>query len=166
MIGGGWGGGKFVEIHDRCLSRQKCNCGRLKLTVAVFVCVKWESVTPVLHLSLIASLRHCSPSLRHVSYTAPQLSVTAGVRSSLQWWTHTPLRQSLCEFRATWILTNMIEPTLMHVKVNLRPYWENEVNCVINGLKGSVSWVWWCCRINCKVLFITILLDHILHLSL
>jgi len=36
------------------------------------------------HLSLIAELRHCSPSLRHVSYTAPQSSVTAGVRMCLQ----------------------------------------------------------------------------------
>ena len=30
------------------------------------------------HLSLIAPLRCCSPSLRHVSYLAPGLSVTAG----------------------------------------------------------------------------------------
>jgi len=45
-----------------------------------FVGVKRESETPVLHLSLIALLRHCSPSLRHVSYTAPQSSVTAGVQ--------------------------------------------------------------------------------------
>jgi hypothetical protein len=26
----------------------------------------------------------------------------------------------------------------MHVKFNLRPYWEKEVKCVINGLKGSL----------------------------
>jgi len=45
-----------VEIHDRCFSKQKCNCGRLKVTVAVFVGVKRESGTPVLHLSLIAPL--------------------------------------------------------------------------------------------------------------
>ena len=67
-----------MEIHDRCFSRRKCNCGWLKVTVAVFVGVKQESVTPVLHLSLIVSFRHCSPSLSHVSYTAPQVSVTAG----------------------------------------------------------------------------------------
>jgi hypothetical protein len=32
----------------------------------------------------------------------------------------------------------MIKATWMYVKVNLRPYCENEVKCVINGLKGSV----------------------------
>jgi len=74
---------------------------------------------------------HCLPSLSHVSYTAPQVSVTTGVHLSLQWWTHTPLRQSLCEFRGTLMLTNTIKPTWMHVKVNLRPYWENEFICVI-----------------------------------
>jgi len=72
------GGGNVVEIHDRYFSRQKCNCGRLCATVWVFVGVKWESGTPVLHLLLIVLLRHCLPSLRHVSYTASQLSVTAG----------------------------------------------------------------------------------------
>jgi len=40
--------------------------------------------TPVLHLSLITPLRHCSPSLRHVSYPAPLLSAATGVRLSLQ----------------------------------------------------------------------------------
>ena len=44
----------------------------------IFVGVKWESGTPVLHVSLIAPLRHCSPSLKHVFYPAPQSSVTAG----------------------------------------------------------------------------------------
>jgi len=159
------GGGNVVEIHDSCFSRWKCNCSRLHATTWIFVGVKRESGTPVLHLSLIAPLRHCSPSLGLVSYTAPQVSVTTGVRLSLQWWTRTPLRQSLCEFRGTWMLTNTIKPTWMHVKVNLRPYWENEFKCVINGFKGSVRWVWWCCRVNCRVVFITILLDHILHIS-
>ena len=34
------------------------------------------------HLSLIAPLRHYSPSLRHVSYTTPQLLVSTGVQCS------------------------------------------------------------------------------------
>ena len=67
-----------MEIYDRYLSRQKCNSSQLCVTVRVLVGVKQESVTPVLHLSLIVSFRHCSPSLSHVSYTAPQVSVTAG----------------------------------------------------------------------------------------
>jgi len=58
--------------------------------------------------------------------------------SSPQWWTHKPFRQSLCEFRGTWMLTNTIKPTWMHVKVNLRPCWENEVKCVINAFKVFV----------------------------
>jgi len=60
--------------------------------------------TPVLHLSLIAPLRHCSPSLRHVSYTALELSVTTFVSAMMD----SPLHQSLCEFRGTWMLTNTI----------------------------------------------------------
>jgi len=79
FLNGGWrgrGNGIVVEIHDRCFSRQNCNSSRLRATSWVFVGVMWESETPVLHLSLIAQLRHCSPSLRHVSYPAPQSSVT------------------------------------------------------------------------------------------
>ena len=96
-------GGKFVEIYDTCFSRQMCHCGQLRAIAWVFAGVKQVYGKPVLHLSLIALLRHCSPSLRHVSYPAP-------------------LRPSVCEFHGTWMLTNMIEPTWMHVKVNLRPY--------------------------------------------
>jgi len=78
FFNGGWRGvGKFVEIYDRCFSRQKCNCGWLHATAWLFVGVKRELGTPVLHLSLISPLRHCSSSLRHVSHPAPQLSVTA-----------------------------------------------------------------------------------------
>jgi len=77
VFGGGRGGGKVVEVHDRGFSRHKGNCGRLRVTAWVFVGVKGESGIPVLHLSLIALLRHCSPSLRYVSYAAPQSSVTA-----------------------------------------------------------------------------------------
>ena len=79
-INGGWPGGhdKFVEIDDSCFSRQKYDCSRLCTTVWVFVGVKWEWGTPVLHLSQIAPLRHCLPSLRHASYLAPESSVTAG----------------------------------------------------------------------------------------
>jgi len=56
---------------------QNYNFGRLRATVFDFVCFKGESGTPVLHLLLIAPLKHSSPSLRHVSYLAPRLSVTA-----------------------------------------------------------------------------------------
>ena len=41
------------------------------------------------HLSLIAPLRHCLPSLRHVPYTSPQVSVTTGVRLSAMMDSHT-----------------------------------------------------------------------------
>ena len=71
-------GGSFVDIHDRCFSKQKYNFGRLRVTPLVFVGVKQQSGTPVLHVSLIAPLRLCSPSLRHQSYLTPQSSVTVG----------------------------------------------------------------------------------------
>jgi len=77
-IGVGGGGGRVVEIRDRCFRRQKCICGRLGATACVFVGVKQESGTLVLHLLLITQMRHCSPSLRHVSYPALLLSVSAG----------------------------------------------------------------------------------------
>ena len=54
---------------------------------------------------------------------APQTAVTAGgYNIRLQLWTHKPFRQSLCEFRGKWMLTNTIKPTWRDVKVNLRPY--------------------------------------------
>jgi hypothetical protein len=70
FFNGGWWGecGRFVEIDDSCFSRRKCNCSRLHVTAWVFVGVEREWGTPVLHLSLIILLRHCSPSLRHVFY--------------------------------------------------------------------------------------------------
>ena len=49
------GGGRVAKLS----SRQKCNCGRLCTTVWVFVGVEHELGTPVLHLSLVAPLRHC-----------------------------------------------------------------------------------------------------------
>jgi hypothetical protein len=58
-----WGGhGKYVEVDESCFSRWKCNCSKL-------------CATPALHLLLIAPPTHCSPSLRCVSYLAPQMSV-------------------------------------------------------------------------------------------
>ena len=77
MVGGRGKCGKLVEIDDSCFSRQKYNCRRLRVTAWVFVDVERELGTPVLHLSLITPPRQCSPSLRHVSYPAPQSSVTA-----------------------------------------------------------------------------------------
>ena len=50
---------------------------RLHVTAWIFVGVKGESGTCVLNLLLIILLRHCSPSLRHISYPASRLSVTA-----------------------------------------------------------------------------------------
>jgi hypothetical protein len=62
----------------------------------------------------------------------------------------------------------MIKATWMHVKVNLRPYCENEDKCVINGLKGSVLAGFDedpILIVKCCVQFIAIPLDCVLHLS-
>ena len=86
------GGGKVSEIYDRCFSRQMCNCGQLRATLCIFVGVKRELGTPVLHVSLIAPLRHCSLSLKHV--TCPELYhqwLLGGTNFSPQRWTHTAL---------------------------------------------------------------------------
>ena len=74
------------------------------------------------------------------------------LRSSSQWWTHTPLAQLLRQFRGTRMLTNTMEATWMHIKVTLRPYRENKFMCDkwIQGF--AISWVWWRFRINYKVL--------------
>jgi hypothetical protein len=58
---------------------------------------------------------------------------------SPQWRIHTPCCQSLHHFCGALMLTNMIEATWKHVKVHLRPYWENKVKCVINRFKSSLS---------------------------
>jgi len=124
MVFGGGECGKDVEIDVTCFSRRKCNCGRLHATAWVFVDVEQELGTPVLHLSLIPLLRHCLPSLRCVSYPAPQSSVTA---------VGTTFVSSMKDSRTTLSIapsiswhadahTNTVEATWKYVKVHLRPY--------------------------------------------
>jgi hypothetical protein len=33
----------------------------------------------------------------------------------------------------------MIEATWKHINIHLRPYWENDVKCVIYRIRGSLS---------------------------
>ena len=124
-------------------------------------CNEWKTEKPhestnvgkVKGLELWWQLYHTSLPERDVRNIMPMAFVRRSVqRSSPQWWTHTPLAQSLRQFRGTRMLTNTIKATWMHVKVTLRPYWENEVICDkwIEGF--PISWVWWCFTINCKVL--------------
>jgi hypothetical protein len=40
---------------------------------------------------------------------------------------------------ATGAYANTIEPTWKHIRVYLMSYWENEIKCVINGFKCSLS---------------------------
>ena len=133
--------GKFVEVDDSCFSKQKCNCGRLCVTAWVFVDVEWELRTPVLHLSLIALPRHSSPSLRHVSYPAPQSSVTTVVTmfvSSMKD-SHTMPSIAPSFLCPTDAHTNTVKATWRHINIHLRPYLENEVKRVIDRLRGSES---------------------------
>jgi hypothetical protein len=69
--------GRVLEIGGSCFVRQKCNCSRLRETAWEFVDVNEKLETLVLNLLLIATPRHYSPSLRRVSYPAPQSSVSA-----------------------------------------------------------------------------------------
>ena len=135
------GGGKDVEIDESCFSRWKCNCGRLRATAWVFVDVKWELETPVLNLSLIALPKHCSSSLRHVSYSAPQSSVTSvgTVFISSMKDSHATLSIAPLFLWRTDAHTNMIEATWKHVSIHPSLYWENEFKCVIHRFKGSLS---------------------------
>jgi hypothetical protein len=138
-----WGGEhcKFLEVDESCFSRWKCNCSKLCATPWVFFGIERESGTPALHLLLIAPPTHCSPSLRCVSYLAPQMSVVAGRTTfvSAMRDSHTkPLNSPLVLWR-TDAHTHMIKTTWKHVKLHLRPYWENEGPCVINRLQRSVS---------------------------
>jgi hypothetical protein len=106
---GGWRGecGKFVEVDWSCFIGQKYNCGRLRMMAWVFVDVKRELGTLVLHLSLIAPPRHCWPSVRRVSYLAPLSSVTAVgtfVSSMKHSRTMLSIALSVC---STWMLTQI-----------------------------------------------------------
>ena len=81
-----------------------------------------------------------SPSLRHVSYPAPQSSVNAGCTLvSAMKDSHTKPSNAPSVLWYTDVHTNMIKATWNHVKLHLRPCWENEVKCVINRFKGSLS---------------------------
>jgi hypothetical protein len=54
--------GKVVEIYERFLGRQKCNCGRSCATAWVFVDIERESGTPVTDRSaeaLLATIKAC-----------------------------------------------------------------------------------------------------------
>ena len=135
---GGWWGqcGKVVEIDDSCFSRQ---------SVTAAGCVQQHGFLLLSSRNWDTCLVHVTdrstetlPSLRRVSYPAPQSSVTAEGTTFVSTVMDSPLAQSLCQFRGTRILSNTIEATRMYVKFTLRPYWENKVICVINGLKGCL----------------------------
>jgi hypothetical protein len=116
------GGRNVVEIDESCFSRQNSNCSRLRTTAWVFVDVEQELVTPVLHMSLITALRHCSPSLSHVSYPTSQSSMTAvGMSLSSMKVSHTTLSIALFLWR-TDAHKNRIEATWKHVNIHLSPY--------------------------------------------
>jgi hypothetical protein len=120
--------GKFLEVDESCFSRWKCNCSKLCATRWVFV-------------GIVAPSTHCSPSLRRVSYLAPQMSVVAGRTTfvSAMRDSHTKPSNAPSVLWCTDAHTYMTKTTWKHVKLHLRPYWGNEVPCVINRLKGSVS---------------------------
>ena len=132
--GGGWHG-KDMEIDVSYFSRQKCNCGRLCATAWVLLTLCGNRG----YLSLVALLRHCSASLRHVSYPAPQSSVTAvGTTFVSMKDSHTTLSIAPSFLWHTDARTNTIKATWKHVNIHLRPYWGNKVKCVINRFKGSL----------------------------
>ena len=130
-----WRGGQ--RCVNSCFSRPKCNWVSLHVTAWVFVDVEWELGTPVAD----HSTRHCSPSLRHVSYPAPQSPLTAvgtafvfSMKDS-----HTTPSIALSVLWCTDAHRNTMEAKWKHVKVHLSPYWESEVKCVIYRVKGSLS---------------------------
>ena len=141
ILVGRWGGGKVVEIDQSCFVRWKCNCSGLHMRAWVCVDIEWELGTPVLNPSLIALPRHYSPSLRCVSNVVPQSSVTAGGTTFVSSMkdSHTPLSIAPSFLWCTDAHTNTIKATCKHVSIHLRPYWENEVKCVINRFKSSPS---------------------------
>jgi hypothetical protein len=97
--------------------------------------------TPVLHLLLITPPRHCSPSLRRVSYPAQQLSVNAWCTTfvSAVKDTHQAISRSISFVVHRCSHTYTIKATWKNIKIHHRPYWENEVKCVINKFKGSLT---------------------------
>lgn len=108
LFGGCGDGGAWQSCGSmwEMLQQQKHNCSMSWATARVFVSVKRESGTPVLHLSQIALLIHCSPSLRHVAYQHHNGQWMLGVqRSSLQWRTCTLSHRSLLQFSGTGMLT-------------------------------------------------------------
>jgi hypothetical protein len=116
-----------------------------------------------------SSTRHCLPSLRRLSYRAPQSSLSAmGTTfiSSMKY-THTMPLIAPSVLWCTDAHRNVIEATWTHVKVYLRPYWENE-KCVMCRIKGSLSAEFdddpeW--NVKPCLFFISIPSDNIFHLS-
>ena len=94
-----------------------------------------RSVKTLLAIVKVCILR--SPSVRRVSYPSPQSSVNAGGTTSVSAVkdSHTKPSIVLSDLWCTNARTNMIKATWKHVK----PYRENEVKCVLNSFKGSVS---------------------------
>jgi len=107
-----------MEIYDRCLSRKKCNCGQLCVTGFLLVSStnRDTCLAPVADRSaetLLAIVKSCILPGTTVVSDCWGYNVRLCNDGLL------PLHQSLCEFRGTWMLTNTIKPTWMHVKVNL-----------------------------------------------
>ena len=141
----GWrGGGKVVEIDDSCFSRQKCNCSRLCTTVWVFVGVEQElgHLSCACHWSLhsyIAIIKAVTAEGTTFVSTVMDSHTTRWITPSDSWHTdahkydrgHMDAREGYPQ------------PALLRKQSYMCDKW-------IEGF--SLSWVWWCSRINCKLL--------------
>lgn len=134
---------KPVELDESCFSRRMCGCNRLRARALVFVDVKQDLGRPVLQMLLIVPWRYCLLSLQRVSFPAPQSSVTVGTSNihlgSEGLAHHTVERCVFSMDSLTGAHTKKIKATLKKVTVHLRHYWENNVKCVINRFKNSLS---------------------------
>jgi hypothetical protein len=133
-----WGhGGKLVEKDDIYFRKYKCNCSRLCTRVWFSFCVNQElrHLTCACHWSLhwgITIIKACIlPSTTIVSdcWMYNVCLHNDGL-------THQLLNHSII-FAAHGCSHIQSRLKWMHVKVTLRPYWENKIKCVINGLRCS-----------------------------
>jgi len=80
--------------------------------------IGYTCLAPVADRSAVTLLAIIKACVLHSTTIVSDFGGTTFVSAMMD----SPLRQSLCEFRGTWLLTNTIKPTWMHIKVNLRPY--------------------------------------------
>ena len=144
--------GKYVEIDESCFSRCKCNCGRLCVTACLYlsgVGIRGTCLAPVADRSaekLFAIIKAC------ILPSTTMISDFCGYNICLlnEVLTHHAVD---CSIFVAWCSHKYDGGHMEACQHSPQALLRKQSKMCDKQFKGfSISWVWWCSRMNCKAL--------------